>query len=98
MKGYFASRWRGDVPLQRLFWRDMLLVGSAVNVATTLVALFVWALGGLTAAGFAIHFSPLPYNAFLLFAVWRSAERAPEPGASAARVAATLWMVAATVF
>ena len=86
------------MPLQALFWRDMLLIGSAVNVATTLAALFVWALGGGTAAGFAIHFSPLPYNAFLLFAVWRTAERAAEPGASAARTGAVLWMIAASVF
>ena len=98
MRKFFAARWRGDVPLQRLLWRDMLLVGTSINLATTLVALFAWALGGLTAVGFAIHFAPLPYNAFLLCAVWRSAERAAEPGASAARIGAVLWMVAASVF
>ena len=98
MRGFFASRWRGDVPLGQLFWRDMLLFGTSINLAATLVALFVWALGGPTAAGFAIHVSPLPYNAFLLFAVWRSAERAAQPGASAARIGAVLWMVAATLF
>ena len=85
------------MPLQQLFWRDMLLVGTSVNLATTLVALFVWALGGATAAGVAIHFAPLPYNAFLLFAVWRSAERAAEPAASAVRTGAVLWMIAASV-
>ena len=86
------------MPLQALFWRDMLLIGSAINVAATLAALAVWALGWPTAAGFAIHFSPLPYNAFLLFAVWRTADRAAEPGAWAARAGAMVWMVAATLF
>jgi hypothetical protein len=31
----------------------------------------------------AVHFSPVPYNAFLVAAFWRSAQRTPATGAIA---------------
>ena len=36
---FFRSRWLGEVPLDRLFWRDMMLVGTGINVASSAVAL-----------------------------------------------------------
>ena len=71
--GFFARRWRGQVPLRTVFWRDMLAVGTAVNVLVTFVALIAASQGAPTWAAVAIHFAPMPYNLFLLVAVARAA-------------------------
>ena len=36
---FFRSRWLGQVPLDRLFWRDMVLVGTAISIASSVAAL-----------------------------------------------------------
>ena len=46
-QGFIARRWRGDVPLRTVFWRDMLGVGTAVNVLFTFAALIAATQGGL---------------------------------------------------
>lgn len=69
--GFFKQRWRARVPMRELFWRDMVLVGTLVNVLFTGAALVVAASGGSMALAAALHFSPLPYNLFLVAAVWR---------------------------
>ncbi len=60
------------MPPAVLFWRDMLGVGSAVNVAASVAALAVAASGGPMALAVGLHFAPLPYNLFLFCAVWRA--------------------------
>lgn len=72
---FFSRRWRGQVPVRRLFWRDMLLVGSLVNLMATFVALMVAAQGAGTGAAALVHFAPLPYNLFLFAALQRSPQR-----------------------
>lgn len=54
-----------------LFWRDLVLVGTLVNVLFTGVALALAASGLSIALAAAVHFAPLPYNLFLVAAVWR---------------------------
>ena len=65
-QGFIARRWRGDVPLRTVFWRDMLGVGTAVNVLFTFAALIAATQGGPSWVAVAIHLLPLPYNLFLL--------------------------------
>jgi hypothetical protein len=89
---FFLARWRGRVPLGRLFWRDMLLVGSAINVASALAALMLLAHGASMAVGAGVHFAPVPYNLFLFAAVWRASQRKP-----ATRACAGCWLVGTTV-
>lgn len=71
MQHYFSRRWRGEVSIRTVFWRDMLGVGTAVNVLATFVALVLASQGSLWAA-VAVHFTPLPYNFFLVAAVSRA--------------------------
>lgn len=54
-----------------LFWRDMVLVGTLVNLLFTGGALAMAASGLSIALAAAVHFAPLPYNLFLVGAVWR---------------------------
>lgn len=91
-RGFFARRWRGQVPPARLFWRDIVLVGSVVNLVATFLALMLAAQGVATAIAVAVHFSPLPYNLFLCGALWR------HPGRTTAQSgAAGLWLALATL-
>lgn len=70
-QGYFASRWHAQVAWHTLFWRDMLMVGTVANITLGFLSLVLvsqrvdaaWAVG--------VHFALLPYNLFLVAAVWR---------------------------
>lgn len=93
---FLASRWRGDVPFERLFWVDMLVVGTLVNLAAAALSLILFRLDAPAAAAIAVFFSPLPYNLFLFAAAWRAAERARSSWALA-RLGAIAWLVFATL-
>jgi len=95
--GFVMSRWRGLVPLDRLFWRDMLLVGTSISVATSAVALLLLGAKAPLAAALAVHFAPVPYNVFLFLAVWRTAAAQPGLLAAIAQVVAALWLIAASL-
>ena len=94
---FFVRRWRRQVPLALLFWRDMVIVGSVINLAS--------AFGGLMALGFKaelavamlVFHAPLPYNVFLVASVWRTADIVDFKTASSARFGAAMWLLAATV-
>ncbi|MCX7306006.1 MAG: hypothetical protein NTV73_16990 [Hyphomicrobiales bacterium] len=95
---YFVRRWRRQIPLSLLFWRDMIVVGSAINLAMAFAGLV--ALGFKVvdpAAAMLIYLAPLPYNFFLAGAVWRTAELAAPTQAGTARIGAILWLVAALI-
>jgi hypothetical protein len=89
---FVARRWRGEVPLRRLFWRDMLVVGSLVNVFASFGALIAAAAGAPMAWAAALHFAPLPWNLFLFLALWRLPDRRLLVTAFAA-----LWLALMTV-
>ena len=93
---FFRTRWRGEAPLARVFWNDMLLAGTIVNVISTLLAVLLLTTGASTPLVALVHFSPLPVNLFLVVAVWRSAESAAGTAALAARIVALAWLLAAT--
>jgi hypothetical protein len=73
MTDFFSARWRGAVPAATVFWRDMLGVGSALNLLASFLALLLASQGAPPALAVALHFAPLPYNLFLFEAVRRSA-------------------------
>lgn len=73
--GFWAQRWHGQAPWRRLFWRDMLGVASAINLFTGFVALWLLSQDQPVAWAVAVHFAPLPYNAFLVRSLWRNAAR-----------------------
>lgn len=89
---FFARRWRGEVALRTLFWRDMVVVGSAVNLVATFLALMLAAQGIALGIAVAVHFVPLPYNVFLVAALGRSPQRT-----AMTSLLAGVWLVAATL-
>jgi hypothetical protein len=74
---YFACRWRGDLPMSTLLRRDMLLIGTTINVGATFAGLMSLALGAPSWLALVLHFSPMPFNLFLFAAVCRSPARTP---------------------
>lgn len=72
---YFSRRWRGQVPLAMLLWRDMLGVGTLVNLIATVLALAVIIQGAHAGFAVALHLATMPYNLFLFGALWRAPDR-----------------------
>jgi len=89
---FFSRRWRGRVPLTALLWRDMLGVGTVVNLAATIMALAVIVQDGPVGLAVALHFLPMPFNVFLCVALWRMPDRSP-----LASLIAAGWLAAMTL-
>jgi hypothetical protein len=88
---FLQSRWRGRAPLRRLFWGDMLGMGTLINLLATFVALMMAAQGAKGAVAVAVHFAPMPWNLFLAGCVLR------HPQARTIHRAGALGWVALTV-
>ncbi len=73
--GYFGSRWRGEANLNKLYWRDMMIVGSVINLFTGFIALVIAAQGGDLWVAAMVHFATLPYSVFLVLSLWRTLGR-----------------------
>ena len=93
--GYFRRLWSGDLPLSRIFWIDMLLVGTLVNLLSLIAAIVLLADDAPVGWGVAVFLAPIPYNLLLFTGVWRSAARAGSEWSSVAQAAALAWLVAA---
>jgi hypothetical protein len=94
---FFVRRWRRQVPLGLLFWRDMVVVGTALNLATAFAGLMALGFKADLAVAILIFHAPLPYNFFIVGAIWRTADLADRAKASSARLGALAWLVAATI-
>ena len=92
---YLKRLWRAEAPLARVFWCDMAVIGTLVNVAAIVLAVLVIALGASTGAGIAIFAAPMPYNIFLVAAVWRRADRETTEWAWPARIGSLAWLLLA---
>jgi hypothetical protein len=71
---YFSQRWHGDIPFPDLFWKDLIVRGTAINALITFLALMLIARGFPPLWALALHLLVLPYNFFLVFAVLRRPE------------------------
>ena len=91
---FFVRRWRREVPMAVLFWRDMVVTGSLLNLAAAFAGLMALGFKADLPVALAIFHAPLPYNIFIVAAIWRTAEIA---GAAGARLGALVWLVAVTI-
>ena len=90
---YVRALWRGELPLARVFWIDMILIGSLVNILATIAALLLFVSGAPITFGVIAHFAPLPYNILLLVAVWQSAAHENSGWSFPAQAAALVWLI-----
>lgn len=91
MTSFFKSRVDGTASLETVFWTDMLLVGTLLNLAATGAALGLFAGDYPPVLALAVNFAPIPWNGFIVLANWRSAEREGGPPAVTARVVSVIW-------
>ena len=91
-QSFFARRWRGEVPIHTLLWKDMLCVGTAVNILATFIALMSVSQGAPSWAAAAMHLAPLPYNILLFAAVARAS-----PRSQIAVTVGLVWLVLMTI-
>ncbi|RWL82605.1 MAG: hypothetical protein EOR68_21970 [Mesorhizobium sp.] len=97
MTDFFRTRWRGEAPLDRLFWRDMLLVATILSIASSALALILLGLKLPLWLVLAVHFLPVLYNIFLTIAVWRTAEKSGGFKAQLMMLGSALWLIATVV-
>jgi hypothetical protein len=95
--GYFKRLWRAEIPLGRVFWQDMIVVGTLVNLAAMGLGFLAVALGASTATGIAIFLAPVPYNILLVVSVWQRAAAEPANWGAIARIGALIWLLLAFV-
>jgi len=86
---FLLDRWHGRTARAVLLWRDMLGVGTIINLLFSFAGLMVIAQGGPPGWAPGLHFAPLPWNLFLLLAVARSPWKRP-----ADMTLAAVWFVA----
>jgi hypothetical protein len=89
VRDYFSRRWSGQVPVASLFWREMMFGATLVNLLAGAVALLIFAEDGPTWLATAVLLLPVPWNGFLLLALWRHAQ-----AGVGTRLAGLVWFVA----
>jgi hypothetical protein len=70
--GFFANRWHPDVDLRGLLWRDVLFVGTLINLVSAFAAMIMLTQNVAAIWALSVLLAPVPYNIFLLLSVWRS--------------------------
>jgi hypothetical protein len=91
---YLARLWRGELPLNQVFFNDMLIAGTILNVVTLGLSLALFAAGVPRWVAGLVFFSPLPYNVFVFVGVWRSARIKPSHWSRMVRMVAVAWLAA----
>ena len=99
MSAKFVNRlWTGEFPLGQAFWRYAVGYGLLLNLVTH-PAFFALLVNDANMVLVVLAFAaPVPYNIFIVVAVWRSADRyqGPKAWAELARVGTVIWMLALT--
>ena len=75
MKTFITQRWQGRIDWRRLFWRDLLIVGTGLNVLMTGLALALLSQDVAIQWVLLVHLLPLPYNLFIVHAIGSAPQR-----------------------
>ncbi len=97
MRDFFALRWSGRAPLNRLFFIDMLMVGTVANLVGVVAAILLMLFDAPPWLGALAYLSPLPYNIFIALAVLRTVETAAPQSPNLYRLGALIWLAAVVV-
>lgn len=95
MKRLATQLWRGDLPLAYVVWRHAVAYALVVNLAFD-IPFYALIINQASALWIILAFlAPVPYNIFVIVAVWRSAANYPgeQKWADLARVGSLLWIV-----
>ena len=94
MMALAKALWGGRCPLQDAFWQYAVLYGLLLNLVTHLVFFILFATDANMVLVVLAFVAPVPYNIFVVVAVWRSAARYPgsKTWADMARLGVVIWM------
>lgn len=95
--GFFSDRWANKVPLERLFWRDMLFVGTMFNLSCLAAAMILAAQGVSAWIYVSVFLMALPYNIFIWHCVWNVAAWSQTGQRLFVRTVASTWLLAVII-
>lgn len=92
LRGYFRALFSGTEPLHRVIISDMLIGGTLINVVALVVAFGLFGIEAPTWLATAVFFSPMPYNLFLVFVVWKTSAMSGGVWMWPARILSFAWL------
>lgn len=94
---YVTSRLAGTAPLGIVFWRDMVVIGS-ILVLASLALIAVLALNDAPTPWIVFAYvSNWPYSFWAIFAVWKASGNSSPVQKGGARLGAVVWLLFALV-
>ena len=98
MASRLKSLWAGEVPLPEVFWHYAVGYGLILNIATSILFVVLVKTNASPWVLVPAYFLPVPYNLFMIVAVWRSAGRyqGPKQWAELARIGTVIGMLILT--
>lgn len=95
MKERIAALWSGNVPLHIAFWYYAVLYGLLINISASMFFMALIVADVSMVVGIVVNLLPLPYNIFMIVAVWRSAGNyeGPSERIGWARFGVVVWML-----
>jgi hypothetical protein len=96
---FAKALWDGRVPLKTAFWEWAIVYGLIVNLVTSGLFFGLVMYDAALLPLIVAFVLPVPFNLFVVVAVWRSADRyqGPKKWADLGRVATIVWMLVLTV-
>ena len=94
---FVADRLAGTAPLGVVFWRDMLLVGTGLAIASLVASLVLAAHQAPIYLILGTYFAALPYTLFIAVAVWRSSRHVVAVQMLTVRTITACWATAAVL-
>lgn len=92
LRGYFRALLSGTEPLHRVIISDMLIGGTLINVVAMAAAFGLFGIEAPTWLATAVFFSPLPYNLFVVFVVWKTSATSGGAWMWPARILSLAWL------
>lgn len=89
---FFSDRLAHRVPLEVMFWRDMIMAGTAINLVFLAASLALAAFDWPTWLALLVLFAPIPYNAFIWHCVWTAAAPLDINARLFVRTVASAWL------
>ena len=88
IKTFITERWFGLISIRQLFWRDLLVLGTFVNLLFIFASMILLAKRMDPMWSFFLHMLPTPYNIFIVGSVLRH----PDTGLGFVCIA-LMWML-----